>query len=71
MYKDEYGNVYDEYELGNMYDELLDDVYGLVQIAGLSYETSSVLKEVDHIAYREGFLDYVDGLAQDQGWTEL
>lgn len=45
-----------------MYDEVLDEVYG--DFMG-SYPASQVLKAVDPIAYREGFLDYVDGLEED------
>lgn len=71
MYKDENGKVYEEYDLEKMYDEMLDDVYGVGKIAGLSYETSRVLKEADPIAYREGFLNYTNSLAEDKGWEEI
>lgn len=47
-----------DYELEQYYNDMLDDVYGLVTIAGYQYETSRVLKEVDPIAYRVGLSDY-------------
>lgn len=56
-----------EYELAGMYDDMLDDVYGDVEIAGLTYSTSHALKEVDPIAYRVGFSDWLDA----EGWEEL
>jgi len=43
-----------------MYDDFLDEVYGDVEIAGLTYATSEVLKATDPIAYRCGFLDWLD-----------
>jgi len=47
-----------DYEMEQRYDEMLDEVYGVVTIAGYQYETSRVLKEVDPIAYRVGMADY-------------
>jgi hypothetical protein len=47
-----------DYELEQHYNDMLDDVYGVVTIAGYQYETSRVLKEVDPIAYRVGLSDY-------------
>lgn len=42
------------------YDEMLNEVYGEVVFGTLSYLASQVLEAVDPIAYRCGFLDYVD-----------
>ena len=42
------------------YDDFLDDVYDNVGIAGLAYATSEALKAIDPIAYRCGFLDWLD-----------
>src|SRR5690606_21600383 len=49
-------------EAVELYDEMLDDVYGCVSVAGLEYETSRVLKDIDPIAYREGLFAYGDSL---------
>ena len=40
------------------YDEMLDDIYGDVKIAGFTYSTSCALKELDPTAYRCGKADY-------------
>ena len=48
------------------YDEMLDDVYGEVNIAGFTYNTSDALKELDPTAYRCGKIDYESDL--DRQW---
>lgn len=48
-----------------LYDEMLDDIYGTVQIAGFEYTTSRALKELDPIAYRCGLADWRDSLETD------
>jgi hypothetical protein len=40
------------------YNTMLDDCYGDVSIAGYTYPTSYVLKEIDPTAYDCGFSDY-------------
>lgn len=47
-------------ELHEMYNEFLDECYGETEIAGYHYQTSRVLKEIDPIAYRCGFSDWLD-----------
>jgi hypothetical protein len=54
-----------DYELEQAYNDMLDDVYGVVTIAGYQYETSRALKEVDPIAYSVGLSDY------ETVWEEL
>lgn len=53
-----------EYIVENMdadqYDDMLDEIYGEVQIAGYTYSTSNALKNVDRIAYECGFDDMKD-----------
>ena len=44
------------------YDNWLNDAYGEVEVAGMSYSTSRVLREIDPIAYNCGFSDYCDSL---------
>ena len=41
------------------YDEMLDEVYALEE-GGFPYAASRVLKEIDPIAYREGFWNWLD-----------
>jgi hypothetical protein len=38
--------------------DMLDDCYGETEIAGMKYQTSRVLEEVDPIAFRCGVNDY-------------
>lgn len=56
-----------ERELDYQYSETLDDVYGTVEVAGYRYLTSSVLRETDEVAYRCGFLDWLDA----EGYEEV
>lgn len=51
-----------EYVDENQYDTMLDEVYGDVEIAGLSYSTSRALEQLDPIAYRTGYNDWLDSL---------
>lgn len=48
-----------------VYDEMLDERYGQVEIGGLFYSMSLALKKVDPIAYRRGRSDYYDSLRED------
>ncbi len=49
-----------EQEAEQRFDEMLDDVCGVVKIAGYEYNTSHALKKLDSIAYREEFLNWLD-----------
>ena len=40
------------------YDEMLDEIYGDVEICGMNYSSSQALKLLDPIAYRCGKGDY-------------
>ncbi len=43
-----------------MYDEMLDECYGPVSICGYMYPASYAFKEVDPIAYQDGFNNWAD-----------
>ena len=58
-----------ETEALEMYDDLLD-CDGPVRIGNLTYSASHVLREVDPVAYRCGFNDYVDFLTEDEVYVE-
>jgi hypothetical protein len=47
-------------DLEERYENMLDEVYGLVSIGGYKYSTSRALKEVDPTAFRCGFSDWLD-----------
>jgi hypothetical protein len=48
-----------------MYDQMLDDCYPMVDICGYQYEPSTALKRIDPIAYRVGFSDYISSSEQE------
>ena len=48
--------VYTEAELESLLDELLDEE-GTVEVAGIEFYPSQILKELDPIAYRESLSD--------------
>jgi len=52
-------------ELEERYDDYLDECYGEVSIAGLTYQTSHVLRQVDEVAYRCGFNDWISAEIDD------
>lgn len=58
--------MHHEYEVVEAYDDMLDGVYGDVNIGGHNYPTSRALSEVDPIAYRVGFSDYLDMIEEDE-----
>ena len=51
----EYSCTDDEYE------QMLDDVYGDVEICGMTYSSSRALKLLDPVAYRCGKIDFESG----------
>jgi hypothetical protein len=66
--------ILSEYDAYMRYDQMLDEVYPEVTLGYSSFLASTVLKELDPIAYRVGFSEYVDSLAEDgefvEGYTE-
>jgi len=48
-----------------MYDDMLDDCYGEVNVCGYTYTASYALEELDPIAYRCGFNDYMANLEDE------
>lgn len=59
----------EEYVVDNVttdeFDEYLDGSLDCVNILGLKYRASEVLKKVDRIAYSEMYNDFVDCLCRD------
>jgi hypothetical protein len=49
----------------DMYDELLDECYPGLHVAGYTFYASTILKKCDPIAYRVGFSEYADQLAEN------
>jgi hypothetical protein len=65
-YDRETGEPVSERDLESRYDEMLDECYGEVSIAGHEYLTSRALRDVDPIAYRVGYADFVSYLLDDE-----
>jgi hypothetical protein len=59
-------------ELEASLDELIDDCYPAIEIIGMTYMPSEVLRSIDLIAYREVLLDHANTLDIDadelSGW---
>lgn len=55
----ETGEVHNEWDMRELFDDMLDEVYGEVSIGGYMYYTSNALKCTDPHAYREGFLEFL------------
>ena len=64
------GRTVSEREAYNMYNDMLDETYGEVQIGGMNYTTSGALYRVDQTAYRCGFNDYTSHLEEDDIFVE-
>jgi hypothetical protein len=59
-------DVYDEDDLTQKYDDMLDEAYGIIEVGSISWDAHRVLKKMDPIAYRCGELDYIDSLEWDE-----
>jgi hypothetical protein len=58
-------------ELDQLYQDMLDDVYGDINICGYEYPASAVLRDVDPTAYRCGYVDYISSLLDDGIMVEI
>ena len=47
------------------YDDMLDECNPGLNVAGSTFYASTILKKCDPIAYRVGFSDYADSLAEN------
>lgn len=47
-------------EVEDIFQEFLDDLYGFPDIAGYSFGTGRILREIDPIAFREEFNNWLD-----------
>ena len=48
------------HEAEEAFDEMLDEIYEPVEVAGLTFNPSRVLYNLDPIAYRCSLLDFLD-----------
>ena len=49
----------------NAFEHELDEIYGSVNVAGITFDSSRTLRELDPIAYRCYFYDWVDSNGVD------
>jgi hypothetical protein len=54
-----------ENDLVNLFDEYLDETQEKVNVIGLEYLPSTILKTVDPIAYRVNISDFYDSIRDD------
>ena len=47
------------------YNEMIEEVHPAVNLLGVEYSPVVLIREVDPIAYRVGFYDYMDSLDVD------
>lgn len=64
------GEPFYESEILERFNEMLDDIYGSVEIAGMQFDTARALHELDPIAHRMMFLDYIDNEVKEGALTE-
>lgn len=58
------------WEMENRTEEMLDEVYPMVQIGHLSYEAGRVLREIDPIAFDECVQGEIHSLTEDEELDE-
>jgi len=57
-------------EMHERYDDWLDELDGPINVGGLTFDASRILKELDPIAYRCGLGDYISFCMDDGEITE-
>ena len=65
--RDGYVTYYDEIE--DRARDFLNDAYGVIEVAGLTFDASYVLEELDPTAFRCAVSDYMDE-EYFESWTE-
>ena len=55
-----------EYERKEAFDEYLNEIYGSVEIAGMTWDASIAFERVDPTAYVLALTDYEDSLSDDE-----
>jgi hypothetical protein len=66
-----HGSVLSERELEERYCEFLNEIYGVVKIAGYEYETARALAEIDPTAFRCGYSDWISFEIDDGRIVEI
>ena len=53
-----------------LFDEMLDESYPVVEMGTLKFYPSQILKECDPIAYNEALLDFQDAITENEETNE-
>jgi hypothetical protein len=53
-----------------LFDEMLDESYPVVEMGQLKFYPSQILKECDPIAYNEALLDFEDSIRENEDQDE-
>ena len=48
----------------NEYDMLLDEIYGEIKLGYMVFMPSVIIKNLDPIAYEQGYFDYITGVEE-------
>ena len=51
-----------DHELETRYKDMLDECYETIKVCGYEYQPSRVLEEVDPVAFRCGFADWLNSM---------
>ena len=71
QYRTSWGDTVSEWELEEQFEDMLNDVYPMIEIVGMYFESGTALKELDPIAFREAFLDYINSQVEDGELEEI
>lgn len=52
----------DDYETMAKYDDWIDELYGTIRLGETEWETAYVLSQIDPVAYRVGFNEWIDSM---------
>ena len=64
-YVDDSGELFSQDELEDAFENDLSECYDAVSVCGYEFDAGRALRELDPIAFRCGFLDWIDGRMQD------
>jgi hypothetical protein len=49
-----------------LFDEMLDDAYGVFEIGDLKFYPSQIMRECDPVAYNQALLDFEDAIMENE-----
>ena len=48
------------------YEDVLNEIYGTVEVCGMTFDSGAILRELDPTAFRCGQVDYEDSLEPEE-----